>query len=132
VKDEFLDDFAGKVFSTNKSIRFIGITDDHGRVLGTSYRKDVMRTMSDEELEKYTAPWVMQIMMTERFKEVTGGMRYLLGVYHRLFTAGIPVDFNPKHKLFIMLAFDPSSRDPRWIVEEKILPLIGENREYFM
>ena len=132
MKDEFLSDFAKKVFSANKSIRFIGITDDHGTVLGTSYRKDVMKPMSDAELEKYTGPWVMQIMMTDRFKPVTGDLRYLLGVYQKLYSAGIPITFSPNHRLFLMVSFDQSSQDPRKIIEDKILPLLSENRDYLV
>jgi hypothetical protein len=132
VKDEFLHDFVQKVFAANRSIRFICITDQKGKVLGTSYRKDVMRQMSDEELEQYTRPWVMQMLMNDLFENITGELRYFLGFYNRLYTATIPVVFNRKDRLFVILSFDISDADPRLLVEEKILPLIGENRDFFI
>ena len=73
-----------------------------------------------------------KIMMTDKFRNITGGLRFLLGVYQKLFTAGIPVEFNPTHPLFIILSFDQVARDPRFLIEEKILPLIGENKDYFV
>ncbi|MGI0048150.1 MAG: hypothetical protein ACREAW_01285 [Nitrososphaera sp.] len=133
--DEFFHDFAAKVFRLSRAIRLIYICDDRGRILGSDYRKDMIALkLSESELEKYTRPWIMQILMSDRFRETAGDLKYIFAVYEKILSAAIQVDFNRKQKIFVILSIDLVRSAPETVrfIEDKILPLVGENKDYFM
>ena len=132
VRDEFLDDFVTKLFAAHRSIRFICMTDSKGHVLGSAYRKNVTKRMTEDAIEKIARPWVMQTLIATGLQESTDELVYMLAVFQRTFAATIPISFNPKDRLITIISFEITIRDPRRIIEEKILPLIGKNKDYFI
>jgi len=45
VEKDFFQGFSDKVISANPSIRFVGIADEHGRLLATKDRKGLSQTV---------------------------------------------------------------------------------------
>ena len=56
--------------------------------------------------------------------------------YEKLITSIIHISYNPKHKIFVFLffvflSFEPGT-DVQPVIEEKIMPIIEENKDFFM
>jgi hypothetical protein len=131
LKDQFLHELSERIFNADESVRFIGITDARGRLLGVAGRHGLTTPYSDRVIEEYTVPAVIKAHINERFEPVLGKPRYDVGVFERLITAVIPVSYNPKSKLFVFLTFELGA-EAHNIIERKILPIIEQNRDFFM
>lgn len=51
--------------------------------------------------------------------------------YEKLITSIIHISYNPKHKIFVFLSFEPGT-DVQPVIEEKIMPIIEEDKDFFM
>ena len=53
MEKDFFQEFSDKVISANPSIRFVGIADEHGRLLVTKDRKGLKPLLNMPETEQY-------------------------------------------------------------------------------
>lgn len=131
LKDQFLHELSERIFNADESVRFIGITDARGKLLGVAGRHDLTKPYSDKVIEEYTIPAVIKVHINEKFEPILGKPRYDIGIFERLITAVIPVSYNPKSKLFVFLTFELGA-EAHNIIEKKILPIIEQNKDFFM
>jgi hypothetical protein len=66
-----------------------------------------------------------------KFEPLVGKTCYEIRIYEKLLTSIIHISYNPKHKIFVFLSFEPGT-DVQPVIEEKIMPMIEENKDFFM
>ena len=138
--------FCEGIIAKDSSIRFAGVANQMGKLIGAAYREGLQPLMNRQETEHYTIQTVLRASTRETFENKIGRQRYALAVYEKLIRATIPVimtvdddddDNNinnekeeEKHQesqdlkwLYLLISFDSGS-DVISIIEDKILPHI--------
>lgn len=116
----------------SRSIRFVGIANNLGTLLSTSYREGLTPFMTKEETQHYALQAVLRAAIREDFIIKLGMLKHSIGTYDRLIRATVPVAIKGDHdvKFFILLSFDVGT-DVKDIIETELLPYIDKNRELF-
>jgi hypothetical protein len=137
--------FCEGIIARDSSIRFAGVANQMGKLIGAAYREGLQPLMNRQETEHYTIQTVLRASTRETFENKIGRQRYALAVYEKLIRATIPViitvdddddDDNNNEKeeeehqksqdlkwLYLLISFDSGS-DVLSIIEDKILPHI--------
>ena len=129
MKDTFFQGFCDQVFHVDKHIRFVGIATGEGKLLAAKYADEAQNTMSESELEQSLAPLVMQAQLYHKVRAIAGNLRYHIGTFERLYSAAISASFDPKAEVFILMSFELGC-DPARIIEDRIIPLIRDSKDY--
>ena len=130
-QEAFFQDLCENIFGLDGHVRFVGLASQEGHVLGVKYPRRKKATMTDIDIEKGLLPQVLQVELYHKVNKVAGKLRYHVGTFENLYAASIPIAFNPKERLFIIMSFDLGC-DPVRIIEDKLLPLIQSNRDYLV
>jgi hypothetical protein len=130
-QEAFFQDLCEKIFGLDGNVRFVGLASKEGHILGIKYPRRKKVTMTDIDIEKGLLPQVLQVELYHRVSKVAGRLRYHVGTFENLYAASVPIAFNPKERLFIIMSFDLGC-DPVRIIEDKLLPLIQSNKEYLV
>ena len=137
--------FCEGIIAKDSAIRFAGLANQMGRLLGAAYRQSLQPLMNSRETEHYTIQTVLRASTRETFENKIGKQLYAIAVYEKLIRATIPIpivisddaknnggDSDEKGKrrkeqdpkwLYLLVSFDSGS-DVISIVEDKILPQI--------
>jgi hypothetical protein len=139
--------FCEGIIAKDSSIRFAGVANQMGKLIGAAYREGLQPLMNRQETEHYTIQTVLRASTRETFENKIGRQRYALAVYEKLIRATIPVimtvdddddDDNNNEKeeehqksqdlkwLYLLISFDSGS-DVISIIEDKILPHIEQS-----
>ena len=130
MKDTFFQSFCDQAFSIDEHIRFIGIATGEGKLLAAKYANDAQNTMTDAQIEESLAPLVMQAQLYHKVRAIAGKLRYHVGTFEKLYSAAIPASFDPKAEVFILMSFQLGC-DPARIIEDRLIPIIQDNKDYF-
>ncbi len=135
--DEFIGQFAKQIFSMDMSIRFLAIADEKAKIYAYQMKPHLSQHLTDDELEKFIMNWVVQIMMFDKYERFTGALEYYLLKFHNVIGAAMPLRQGPisedksrTGRLFLIMSFELGI-DCAKIIEERILPLISESKDYF-
>ncbi len=104
--------FCDKVVTLDKSIRFIGIADGHGRLLATAERKGLIPLLNMQETEQYAITAATRQYTRVRWQQLLGKIFY---TYHLRYV--------------IIFTFDVDTENFHDITMKKIIPLIRRNRK---
>jgi hypothetical protein len=136
--DEFLNSFAKQIFSLDRSIRFLAIVDESGKIFALEMKPHVRQRLSDEELEKFIMNWILQIMLFDKYEGLTGPLEYYMLKFRNVIGSAIPLrqgaikSHKTRHgRPFLIMSYELGTNALE-IIEEKILPLIGEKKDYFV
>lgn len=123
-----------QILNEDPSIRFVGIIDRHGHLVATAYRKGLVPLMNKEETEKYAIHTVIRASMRETFAANIGKLQYAVGIYGKLIRATVPIAYgaNSNNKFYLLMSFDRNTSDVNAIIENRVLPRIEENKDYFL
>ena len=123
-----------EIINLNKSIRFVGVVNNLGTLLITSYREKLTPLMTSEETENYAIQAVLKAATREDFVKKLGKLKHSIGTYERLIRATIPVimeeDLQAQTKFYLLLSFDIDA-NVKDIIENELLPYIDKNLELF-
>lgn len=121
-----------EVLHMNKSIRFVGIANNLGTLLSTSYREGLTPIMTKEETQHYALQAVLRAAIREDFISKLGMLRHSIGTYDKLIRATIPIVVKDTHvaSLFLLLSFDVGT-NTKDIIETELLPYIDKHKELF-
>jgi hypothetical protein len=145
--------FCDGIIAKDSAIRFAGLANQMGRLLGAAYRQSLQPLMNSRETEHYTIQTVLRASTRETFENKIGKQLYAIAVYEKLIRATIPIkiimtgddaknngdDSDKKEKLrkeqdskwlYLLVSFDSGS-DVISIVEDKILPQIKRSEKDF-
>ena len=140
--------FCEGIIAKDSSIRFAGLANQMGKLMGSVYRQGLQPLMNGQETEHYTIQTVLRASTRETFENKIGKQLYAIAVYEKLIRATIPIiimigddannngensDEKEKHRkeqdskwLYLLVSFDSGS-DVISIVEDKILPQIEQS-----
>ena len=130
MKDTFFQGFCDQIFSLDTHIRFVGLATGQGKLLAAKYSDYPKNTLTETEIEQSLAPLVMQAQLYHKIREIAGKLRYHVGTFEKLYSAAIPASFDPKAEVFILMSFELGC-DPARIIEDRIIPIIRDNKDYF-
>jgi hypothetical protein len=131
--EDFFQVFCERVISADPHIRFVGIADQHGRLLATKDRKGLKPLLNMQETEQYALTAATRQHTRIRWQQVLGKIDYSSSHYDKLLRATIPItDENNRLSNIIILTLDVETDDLHTIMMEKIVPLVRENTDKFL
>jgi muramidase (phage lysozyme) len=113
--------------NSDRSIRWVAITDQDGIILNEQNREGFDSLLTQEENQESAINTIIRQKTRTKFEPKIGKLSYALGRYQKLSRCLIPI--NENYYLILTMDFDQYNFDK--IIMEKIIPLIKENKENF-
>ena len=126
---KFLYAFTQKVLNSDRSIRWVAITDQDGIILNEQNRERFDSLLTEEENQESAINTIIRQKTRTKFEPKIGKLSYALGRYQKLSRCLIPINNKENYYLILTMDFDQYNFDK--IIMEKIIPLIKENKENF-
>ena len=89
--EEKLNIFCKEIQQLDNSIRFVGIANNLGTLIATSYRNGLTPLMNEQETSHYAIQAVLCAATREDFESKIGRLEYSIGNYERLIHATTPI-----------------------------------------
>jgi len=125
---KFLFTFTKNILNSDRSIRWIGITDQNGNIINERDREGLKPFLSIEENHEWAIRTITRHKTRFNLESKMGKLTYLFRRYTRMSRCLIPI--NESYYLIFTLDFDQSNFDK--IIMEKIIPLIEKEKEKFL
>ncbi|MGZ8887599.1 MAG: hypothetical protein ACXW1A_04980 [Nitrososphaeraceae archaeon] len=125
---KFLYTFTKNILNSDRSIRWVGITDQDGNIINEQNRKGVKLLLTKEENQESAINTIIRQKTRTKFEEKIGKLSYALGRYEKLSRSIIPI--NENYYLILTMDFEKYNFDK--IIMDKIIPLIKEKKEEFL
>jgi muramidase (phage lysozyme) len=126
---KFLYAFTQRVLDSNKSIRWVAITDQDGNIINEQNRGEEYEShLTKEENQESAINTIIRQKTRTKFEPKIGKLSYALGRYQKLSRCLIPINEN----FYLILTMDFDQYDFDKIITEKIIPLIKEEKEKFV
>jgi hypothetical protein len=133
--EENLNGLCKEIQQLDNSIRFVGIANNLGSLIATSYRNGLTPLMNEQETSHYAIQVVLRAATREDFESKIGRLEYSIGKYERLMRATVPIrlfGINVQSKFYyLLISFDLKSAVID-IIEDKVMPFVEKNRENFV
>jgi hypothetical protein len=127
---KFLYAFTQRVLDSNKSIRWVAITDQDGNIINEQNRGEEYEShLTKEENQESAINTIIRQKTRTKFEPKIGKLSYALGRYQKLSRCLIPINEN---NFYLILTMDFDQYDFDKIIMEKIIPLIKEEKEKFV
>ena len=124
---KFLYTFTKNILNSDKSIRWVAITDQDGNIINEQNREGVKLLLTKEENQESAINTIIRQKTRTKFEPKIGKLSYALGRYQKLSRCLIPI--NENYYLILTMDFDQYNFDK--IIMEKIIPLIKQDKEKF-
>ena len=125
---KFLYAFTQSVLNADKSIRWVGITDQNGIIINERDRAGLKPFLTVEENHQWAIRTITRHKTRFQFESKMGKLTYLFRRYSRMSRCLIPI--NENYYLIFTMDFDQYDFDK--IIMEKIIPLIKQEKEKFV
>ena len=125
---KFLYAFTQSILNIDRSIRWVGITDQDGIIINERYREGLKLMLTIEENHQWAIRTITRHKTRLQFESKMGKLTYLFRRYSRMSRCLIPI--NNYYYLILTLDFDQYDFDK--IITEKIIPLIKQEKEKFV
>jgi len=125
---KFLYAFTQSILNIDRSIRWVGITDQNGIIINERYRKGLKLMLTIEENHQWAIRTITRHKTRLQFESKMGKLTYLFRRYSRMSRCLIPI--NENYYLIFTMDFEESNFDK--IIMEKIIPLIKREEEKFL
>ncbi|MGZ5485993.1 MAG: hypothetical protein ACXWFB_08815 [Nitrososphaeraceae archaeon] len=120
---KFLYTFTQSILNSDKSIRWVAITDQDGNIINEQNRREGFESLlTKEENQESVLNTIIRQKTRTKFEPKIGKLSYALGRYQKLSRCLIPI--NENYYLILTMDFDQYDFDK--IIMEKIIPLIKE------
>lgn len=119
--DELFCTFVKKVLNLNKSIRWVGIANQHGRIIKETYREGLTPLLTSEENLEYAANTIARHKERIKYEPKIGKLEYTLVKYERVNRIMIPLNNNNNYLLF---SLDVEEIDYDNIIKKNIIPFV--------
>jgi len=127
---QFLYAFTQKVLNSNKSIRWVAVTDQDGNIINEQNRREEYEShLTKEENQESAINTIIRQKTRTKFEPKIGKLSYALGRYQKLSRCLIPINEN---NFYLILTMDFEQYDFDKIITEKIIPLIKQEKEKFV
>ena len=119
--------------SINPAIRFAGIADTDGKLLGISERKGLKPLLSAEQRAQYAITAATRQFTRLRWEYHLGKIHYASSHYAKLIRATIPITDKERELWYVLLiTFDVGTNDFHEIITKSIVPLVAQNTNQLM
>ena len=122
-----LSHFTNNVLNLDKSIRWIGITNQNGFIINEKYREGLKLLLNEEENQESALNTITRHKTRTKFEPKIGKLTYTLGRYQNLSRSTISI--NENYYLLLTIDFEENNFDK--IIMEKIIPTINKEKEKF-
>ena len=127
---KFLHVFTKNILKSDKSIRWVAITDQDGNIINEQNRGEEYEShLTKEENQESAINTIIRQKTRTKFEPKIGKLSYALGRYQKLSRCLIPINEN---NFYLILTMDFDQYDFDKIITEKIIPLIKEEKEKFV
>ncbi|HET9807303.1 MAG TPA: hypothetical protein VFP49_10370 [Nitrososphaeraceae archaeon] len=124
---KFLFTFTKNILDSDRSIRWIGITDQNGNIINERDREGLQPFLTIEENHEWAIRTITRHKMRFNLESKMGKLTYLFRRYTRMSRCLIPI--NDNNYLIFTMDFDQYNFDK--LIMEKIIPLIKQEKEKF-
>ena len=124
----FFSDFTQKVLNSDRSIRWVGITDRNGIIINERDREGLKPLLTIEENHEFAINTIIRHKTRFKIESKIGELTYTFRRYTKLSRSLIPIIEN---YYYLILTMDFNQYDFDKIITEKIIPLIKEKIEKF-
>ena len=128
---KFLYAFTQSILNLDKSIRWVGITDQNGIIINERDREDLKPLLTIEENHYFAVNTIARHKTRLKFEPKMGELTYTFRRYTRMSRCLIPIT-NNKNNYYLILNMDFDENHFDKIIMEKIIPLIKEKKEKFV
>jgi hypothetical protein len=111
--------FENELLSSDKSIRWVGITNNGGIQIAEKYREGLKPFLTKEENEEYASHTIERHKKRLKFEPKLGELEYALVKYEKVNRAIIPIN----KYYYLLVAIDIEENEVDKIIMEKIIPL---------
>jgi hypothetical protein len=125
---KFLFTFTKNILNSDRSIRWIGITDHNGIIINEQDREGLKPFLTIEENHEWAIRTITRHKTRFNLESKMGKLTYLFRRYTRMSRCLIPI--NENYYLLFTMDFDQYNFDK--IIMEKIIPLIKQEKEKFL
>ena len=124
---KFLFTFSKNIVNSDRSIRWVGITDQNGNIINERYREGLKLVLTPEETHQWAIRTITRHKTRFNLESKMGKLTYLFRRYTRMSRCLIPI--NENYYLIFTMDFDQYNFDK--LIMEKIIPLIKQEKEKF-
>ena len=126
--DNFLfSTFTKNILDFHKSIRWVGIINQDGIIIGQQYRVGLKPLLTKEENQEYATNTITRHTTRTKFGLKIGNLTYAFGRYQKSSRFTIPI--NDNYYLLLTMDFEENNFDK--IIMEKIIPLVKQEKKKF-
>ena len=125
---KFLHAFIKKILKSDKSIRWVAITDQDGNIINEQNREGVKLLLTKEENQESAINTIIRQKTRTKFEPKIGNLSYALGRYQKMSRSLIPINEN----FYLILTIDFEENNFDKIIIEKIIPFIKQEKEKFV
>ena len=120
---KFLYAFTKSILNSDRSIRWVAITDKDGIIINEQNREEGFESLlTKEENQESAINTIIRQKTRTKFEQKIGKLSYAIGRYKNLSRFIIPI--NENYYLILTMDFEENNFDK--IIMEKIIPLIKE------
>ena len=123
MKVEDLQGLCNDILESDRSIRFVGISDKMGKQIASSYRAELAPLLTPTEIEMSAIESVLRMKTRKDFESKLGKPIYTFTLYQKI--KRVTITLENKEYPILMTSFDLEA-DHDNIIVNKILPLINE------
>jgi hypothetical protein len=123
MKIEDLQGLCKDILESDRSIRFVGISDKMGKQIASSYRAELAPLLTPTEIEMSAIESVLRMKTRKDFESKLGKPIYTFTLYQKI--KRVTITLENKEYPILMASFDLEA-DHDNIIVNKILPLINE------
>ncbi len=127
---KFLYAFTQSVLNSDRSIRWVGITDQNGFIINERDREGLKPFLTIEENHEFAINTINRHKTRLKFEPKMGELTYTFRRYTRMNRCLIPIN-NKNKNYYLILTIDFDQYDFDKIITEKIIPLIKQEKEKF-
>ena len=125
----FFSAFTQKVLNSDRSIRWVGLTDLNGIIINERDREGLNPLLTIEENHDFAVNTITRHKTRLKFEPKMGELTYTFRRYTRMSRCLIPI--NNENYYYLILNMDFDQYDFNKIITEKIIPLIKQEKEEF-
>jgi hypothetical protein len=122
-EDKDLQGLCNDMLESDRSIRFVGISNKMGKQVISSYRAGLNPLLTPNEIEMYAIESVLRMKTRKDFESKLGKPIYTFTIYQKVKRVTVPLE--SEEYPILMASFDVEA-DHDNIITNKILPLVNE------
>ena len=124
---KFFYAFTKSILNSDRSIRWVGITDQNGIIINEWYREGLRLILTIEETHEFAINTITRHKTRLKFEPKMGELTYTFRRYRRMSRCLIPIS----NYYYLILTLDFDQYDFDKIITEKIIPIIKQEKEKF-